>query len=85
MIELKFRNCGGKLSVQEPKVFVGDGLAVVRRGWTLRCEHCDTEYLPGDDLPLSTTVNIQVNQQIESVGSGGTVIGVQLDLGKAKQ
>ncbi len=84
MIELKCKNCGGKLSVADDNIFVGDGAAIVRRGSTLRCEHCGTEYLPGDELSLSAGIDINVHQQIETVESGGTVVGVQLNLGKSK-
>mgnify|MGYP003565787439 CR=1 FL=1 len=85
MIELKCKNCGGKLSVADDHIFVGDGAAIVRRDATLRCEHCGAEYLPGDELSLATSISIDVNvhQQIERVESGGTVVGVQLDLGKS--
>ena len=98
MVELKCKNCGGKLSVKDDAigddaifddaisdddVFVGEGMAIVRRDSTLRCDHCGAEYLPGDELSLPTRVNIQVNQQIESVESGSTVIGAQIDLGKS--
>jgi hypothetical protein len=82
-VELKCKNCGGKLSAKDDDVFGGDGMAIVRRDSTLRCDHCGAEYLPGDELSLPTSVNIQVNQQIETVESGSTVIGAQIDLGKS--
>ncbi len=84
MLELKCKNCGGKLSVADDHIFVGDGAAIVRRDSTLQCEHCGTEYLSGDELSLFTGMDIQVHQQIETVESGSTVVGVQLNLGKSE-
>ncbi len=75
MIELKCKNCGGKLLVADGDVLAANDVAIVRRGSLLRCEHCDTEYSPGDELHLA--VNVQVQQKIGVVESGGTVVGVK--------
>ncbi len=76
MIELKCKNCGGKLSVKDDLVFRGDSAVIVRRGSSLRCEHCGAEYSQGDELNLAGA-KIQVQQNIGKV-EGGVVIGIKL-------
>jgi hypothetical protein len=82
MIELKCKNCGGKLSTADDDVFVGDDTAIVRHGSTLQCDHCGTEHLPGEELAVPVRIHVDVHQEIDSVGPGGTVIGVQISLDK---
>lgn len=82
MIELACKNCGGKLSSSADDIFVGNGTAIVRHNATVRCGHCGAQYLPGQELVLPVRIDVDVHQEIASVESGGTVIGVQIDLGK---
>jgi len=81
MTQLTCQNCGGSLSLGNEEVLVGDGAAVVRRDALLRCEHCGTECFPGDELSLTVALDVDVRQQIDTVESGGTVVGVRIDLG----
>lgn len=79
MVELKCRNCGGGLATAKDHILTSGGTAVIRHGTALRCNHCGAEYLPGEELALPA------HQQIDTVESGGTVIGAQISLSDSEQ
>ena len=85
MVELKCTNCGGGLATADDDILMSGGTAVVRHGTALQCHHCGAEYVPGEELALPTTIDVDVRQQIGTVESGGTVIGAQISLGESKQ
>ena len=51
MIALICMQCNGRLEItDDSKVFVSDGIAIVRARQSIKCPYCGTEYLPGDEM-----------------------------------
>lgn len=72
MIALICKQCGGKLEVtDESKVFVSDGIAIVRARQSIKCPYCGTEHLPGDEMKSSGDIIIVGDGNV--VGSNNVV------------
>ena len=80
MIELKCKNCGGKLTADDNKIALesNEAVAIVKSDAKLRCDYCGTEFISGDELSLKRDADIVVNQKIEEM-TGGTVVGISFD------
>jgi len=57
----------------------------MRRGFSLHCEYCGTEYAPGEELELPEGVSVDIHQHVDRVADGDTVIGVSFNLGNLDQ
>ena len=72
MIALICMQCGGKLEVEDDsRVFISDGIAIVRAKQSIKCPYCGTVHLPGDEMRAGGDTIIIGNANV--VGSNNVV------------
>ena len=61
MEPIKCSQCGASITtVERSQVVITGASIVIRRGNTITCEHCGTEFTGGDELSFVGEVNIAV-------------------------
>lgn len=85
MIELKCKNCGGKVERDESQVFVSDNAVIVMAGHGFECQHCGSRFEPGtahekvtgDTFNLSGDfrgAQVAIGSNIAQAGRGGVAV-----------
>jgi len=85
MIELKCKNCGGKVRRDESQVFVSENAVIVLAGHGFECEHCGSRFEPGTTHEKATGSNTQIaigNNIAQASGGGVVAVGGSVAVGR---
>jgi hypothetical protein len=77
LIPLVCTQCGGKLEVENFQVLQSGDSFIVLDNQTFKCPHCDTRYLPGEEIrqrPDKTVITMSGDFNGSTIHIGSTLV-----------